>query len=214
MKSKITAYLKPKIASLGFNAQEVEGIVDNLANNLNVKEGATDEEVNAAVQANCDAVIPILQTAQKVSSRVISKYKEDNPIAETPKPADPPKKADMPEWFAEYKAEQDQKYETQNKKYEELLKSQKNKSYTERLATELKEVSPSFYNLMASGKTFENDEEFTAFVDSVKTNYGTFVEEQKKIALGDSYVPPASNRTHGKEASEAEVKEVADILNV
>lgn len=91
MKTKITAYLKPKTASLGFNNQELEGIIDTVASNLTLKEGATEEEVNAAIKAHCNTLIPILQTAKKILPPIIEQYIHDNPpppplITHTPLP--------------------------------------------------------------------------------------------------------------------------------
>ena len=68
--------LKPRVKALGFNKNELKGVAAKIANNLNLEEDATEEDVNAAIEEAIDAAMPFLEFTQKVSSRVINDYKK------------------------------------------------------------------------------------------------------------------------------------------
>lgn len=73
--------LKLKAKALGFSKDELEGIAADVANNFDLDEEASDEDVNAEIEKQVDAVIPFLKIAQKTAQRTIQKFKdstEDN----------------------------------------------------------------------------------------------------------------------------------------
>ena len=49
MKSKILQALKPKTASLGFNKNELDSVVDTISGTI--QEDATEEQINAQIEA-------------------------------------------------------------------------------------------------------------------------------------------------------------------
>lgn len=68
--AQVTVKLKPRVASLGFNRMEIEGVASRIANNLG--EDASDEDIDAAI----DAVMPYLELAQTSANRIINKAKD------------------------------------------------------------------------------------------------------------------------------------------
>lgn len=75
---QVLSILKPKCKALGFNSNELEGIAADIADNLDVDEEASDEEINEKISAEVDTVIPYLKIAQKASNRVIQNSKNNN----------------------------------------------------------------------------------------------------------------------------------------
>lgn len=70
--------LKPKSKALGFNKEELESVAADIANNLDLEEDASEEEINAKITESVDAAIPYLKLAQKVSNRVIQNSKNSD----------------------------------------------------------------------------------------------------------------------------------------
>ena len=68
--------LKLKSKALGFSKEELEGIAADVANNFDLDEEASDEDVNAEIEKQVDAVIPFLKIAQKTAQRTIQNFKD------------------------------------------------------------------------------------------------------------------------------------------
>ena len=87
---QVLEVLKPRVKALGFNKKELEGVAKQIANNLNLSEDASDEDVTTAISTKIDAVVPFLQFGQSQANRVIESFKktitpkeeETEPIAE------------------------------------------------------------------------------------------------------------------------------------
>jgi len=69
MKTKVLGKLKPKVASLGFNEEELEGVANQIAGTLQAD--ATDQQIDTAIEL----FLPFLQVSQKVATRVINAAK-------------------------------------------------------------------------------------------------------------------------------------------
>ena len=70
-KQQVLLKLKPKVKAFGFNKKEVMGIAARIADNLTSTDDASDEDVNAEIEAAIDAVLPYLQVSQSFANRVI-----------------------------------------------------------------------------------------------------------------------------------------------
>lgn len=68
--------LKLKSKALGFSKDELEGIAADVANNFELDEEASDEDVNAEIEKQVDAVLPFLKIAQKTAQRTIQNFKD------------------------------------------------------------------------------------------------------------------------------------------
>ena len=195
MKTKILKALKTKVAPLGFNLAERQSIAETIEDNLNLNEGATDEEINAAIEANISAVLPFLQTAQTVSSRVINDYKEKNPVKPT-EPATPPTNGgsssetqptqnDEPAWAKALRESNEAVLQRLNEASEQA----KSEAYHSQLAVRLKGVAPTFYLREAKKLKFDNDENFEAYIEDVLADWTTFNQDNADKSLQGSATP-------------------------
>lgn len=74
---QVLSILKPKCKALEFNLEELEGIAADIADNLELDEEASEEEINEKISSEVEAVIPYLKIAQKASNRVIQNSKNN-----------------------------------------------------------------------------------------------------------------------------------------
>ena len=82
-KQQVLLKLKPKVKAFGFNKKEVMGIAARIADNLTSTDDASDEDVNAEIEAAIDAVLPYLQVSQSFANRVIEENRKKNGDDET-----------------------------------------------------------------------------------------------------------------------------------
>lgn len=212
---KILKMLKPKVVSLGFNEKELESAVKGILK-LNPdleKEDTTDEAINAIL----DAVIPILGVGQQNATRVINEFKkkQNNPNP----PEDEPKDED--------EGSENQNKNKNNDKLEKKLdlimgelaslKGEKTRN-TRKIQLEqvvkdagkygqkiLKEFEERTY------KTFENDEEFEAYLESTKQDVLDYLQEEKDKGLSNFSSIGGGNKPVSKGEPDPEV--VDKIVN-
>ena len=82
-KQQVLLKLKLKVKAFGFNKKEVMGIAARIADNLTSTDDASDEDVNAEIEAAIDAVLPYLQVSQSFANRVIEENRKKNDDDET-----------------------------------------------------------------------------------------------------------------------------------
>lgn len=82
------------IKALGFSRKELKGVAANVANKLQLKDDATDEEVSEGISDAIDDVLPLLQLTQSAADRQVSEYKNAHPA---PDPDDDPDPDDNPD---------------------------------------------------------------------------------------------------------------------
>lgn len=70
--------LKPKVKALGFNQKELKGIAARIADNIKLDEDASEEDVNAEIDSQIDAILPFLQLGQSQANRVIDAWKKSH----------------------------------------------------------------------------------------------------------------------------------------
>ena len=73
--------LKPKVKALGFSRKELESVAEDLSDNLDLDDEASEEDEKAEIEKSVNAVVPFLKLSQKAASRAIDNYKkqlEDN----------------------------------------------------------------------------------------------------------------------------------------
>lgn len=80
---QVLVILKPKSKALGFSREELEGIAADVANNLELDEEASDEDVNAEIEKQVNAVLPYLKIAQKTAQRTIQSFKDSQDLMTT-----------------------------------------------------------------------------------------------------------------------------------
>lgn len=75
---QIITVLKPKVKAFGFNQKEIKGVAAKIADNLDLKDDASDEDVNAAIETAVEAVLPILEFGRSYANRVINDSVNEN----------------------------------------------------------------------------------------------------------------------------------------
>ena len=68
--------LKLKAKALGFNAKELKGIAAKIADNLKSAEDASEEDVNAEIDEQIEAVLPYLTFGQSQANRLLDEWKK------------------------------------------------------------------------------------------------------------------------------------------
>lgn len=213
--------LKPRVKALGFNKNELKGVAAKIANNLNIEDDATDEDVNAAIEEAIDAVMPYLEFTQKVSSRVINDYKkttgkpvdgddDDDDIEPQPK-KQKQTKDDTPEWAQLLvKQVEELKGELTAVKAKEKTATRKDK-----LSAILKDAGSYGSRTMKNfaKMKFETDEEFDEFLEEVEADLEAYNQERANEGLGKLGGSP--NLGKGAEKKEVltddEIKELANL---
>ncbi|MDE5649769.1 MAG: hypothetical protein K2I35_01970, partial [Duncaniella sp.] len=124
-KQQVLLRLKPKVKAFGFNKKELMGVAAKIADNLKSEEDASDEDVNAEIDAAIEAVIPILEVGRSYANRVINDSKQGNDENEENEEEDDDvssakshkstktkqKKSDEePEWFKTYRESMEKKF--------------------------------------------------------------------------------------------------------
>ena len=215
--------MKPKTASFGFTQEEIKSVAEAISNNFATEEDATEDAINARI----DAVIPILKLAQTQASRVISKAKTE---AEAKAKAEAEAKAaeeaakaaakqnssgeggkgnedDEPKWFRKYREES----EARIAKLEgEKVKADR----SARLKDVLKDAGSfaKHYERTFGKMKFENEEEFESFLEETKNDIAELVKEQSEKGL--NIAPMGGKGTTTKAvASDAEVDALAGKFN-
>lgn len=85
------------IKALGFSRKELKGVAANVANKLQLKDDATDEEVSEGISDAIDDVLPLLQLTQSAADRQVSDYKNAHPAPDDDDvPDDEPDDDDVP----------------------------------------------------------------------------------------------------------------------
>lgn len=79
-KQLILKQLKTKAKAFGFSKKELESVADTISDNLDLKEDASEEDVNAAIESSVDAVLPFLKVSQSAANRAIQAFRDAHPV--------------------------------------------------------------------------------------------------------------------------------------
>lgn len=218
--------LKLKSKALGFSKEELEGIAADVANNLELDEEASEEDINAEIEKQVDAVIPFLKIAQKTAQRTIQNFKDsksddddtdgnpdDTGIKNNPKPTEEPQEEKVPAWaqalITQNKALQteilglkaEREFDGRRSKLKALLKDK---------GTFGKSVLKSFDRMK-----FENESEFEEYYDGVIEDLAAIDQERANEGLGKLGAPAGMEHKNDKEPEVLDDKEIdalADTL--
>lgn len=228
-KQQVLLKLKPKVKAFGFNKKELMSVAAKIADNLTSADDASDEDVNAEIDTQIDAVLPYLQVSQSFANRVIEENRKKNddddetddddddepssttnrqPGSNKKNPKDKGKNDEEPAWFKAYREQQDVRFAaiegektttTRKAKLEAILKD----SGTFGIRT-LKSFSK---------MSFENDDEFDEFLSEVQEDLKAYNQERANAGL--ALTPPTSGGGKPKENepfSDNEIDDMADML--
>lgn len=226
---QVLVILKPKSKALGFSREELEGIAADIANNLELDEEASDEDVNAEIEKQVNAVLPYLKIAQKTAQRTIQSFKDsknleddevddsDDDPAGNKKPIRKQKKEkeeeQVPAWA--------QALITQNKALQTEILGLKSERESDGRRSKLKAL---LKDKGTFGKTvlknfdkmkFENESEFDDFYDGVVEDLAAIDQERANEGLGKLGAPAAQRKPKEEEVEvikENEIDELAETM--
>lgn len=221
---QVLSILKPKCKALGFNSSELEGIAADIADNLELDEEASEEDINEKISAEVDSVVPYLKIAQKASNRVIQNYKNnksndddnDEDEAGEGKSNKPSEEADkIPAWaqalIAQNKAIQT---ELVGLKSERVLDGRRAK-----LQALLKDTGVFGKNVLKNfdRMSFENESEFDDFYDGVTEDLSALNQERANAGLAKLGASSAQTVHKDKEdkpevLSDKDIEELAETF--
>ena len=79
---KVLSVLKTKGKQLGFSYQELKGVAAKIADNLELEDDASDEDVASAVENAVDDAMEFLSVSQSAAQRAIANYKAKHNISD------------------------------------------------------------------------------------------------------------------------------------
>lgn len=216
--------LKLKSKALGFNKDELEGIAADVANNFELDEEASDEDVNAEIEKQIDAVLPFLKIAQKSAQRTIQNFKDsqdldddevdddDDDLAGNKKPIRKQKKEkeeQVPGWA--------QALITQNKALQTEILGLKSERENDGRRSKLKAL---LKDKGTFGKTvlknfdkmkFENESEFDDFFDGIVEDLAAIDQERANEGLGKLGAPAAQRKPKKDEVEVIKGDEIDEL---
>lgn len=224
---------KPKVKAFGFNKKELKGLAAKIAENLTSEEDASDEDVNAEIEKEIEAVLPVLEFGRSYANRVINDSRngdeDDNNDDDDDEDDDDEtstksksksnkssksrkgKKSDEePEWFKAFR-------DSMEKKFDELTGervSDKRKAKLEKLLKDTGKFGERTLKSYARMR-FENDEEFDEFFAEVEEDLKSENQERANKGL-EKLGAPATGGSEKKDKktevlSDDEIKEVAKM---
>ena len=216
---QVLVILKPKSKALGFSREELEGIAADVANNLELDEEASDEDVNAEIEKQVNAVLPYLKIAQKTAQRTIQSFKDsqyldddDDDPAGSKKPIRKQKKEkdeQVPAWA--------QALITQNKALQTEILGLKSERENDGRRSKLKAL---LKDKGTFGKTvlknfdkmkFENESEFDDFYDGIVEDLAAIDQERANEGLGKLGAPAAQRKPKNDEVEVIKDDEIDEL---
>lgn len=226
---QVLVILKPKSKALGFSREELEGIAADVANNLELDEEASDEDVNAEIEKQVNAVLPYLKIAQKTAQRTIQSFKGSKGLddGEVDDPDDDPAGNKKP-----IRKQKKEKEEEQVPAWAQALITQNKALQTEILGLKSERESDGRRSKLKAllkdkgtfGKTvlknfdkmkFENESEFDDFYDGVVEDLAAIDQERANEGLGKLGAPAAQRKPKEEEVEvikENEIDELAETM--
>ena len=209
MKTKVLQALKPKVASLGFTKEELEGVATQLAENI--QEDATEEQIAEKV----DSVIPYLKLSQSAVTRIVNAKKKDekqpkapnvSTSTETEEGADPEDKFDKLLKVIE----------AQNAKIDALVNKDVTETRRSLYASKLKElpeIEQKSRLRLFDRMTFKDNEDFEQFISETEEETAELVKEFSEREVSAMGKPLRGGKGSDKQATDEEAKEVINKLN-
>ena len=226
---QVLVILKPKSKALGFSREELEGIAADVANNLELDEEASDEDVNAEIEKQVNAVLPYLKIAQKTAQRTIQSFKDSKNLEddEVDDPDDDPAGNKKP-----IRKQKKEKEEEQVPAWAQALITQNKALQTEILGLKSERESDGRRSKLKAllkdkgtfGKTvlknfdkmnFENESEFDDFYDGIVEDLAAIDQERANEGLGKLGAPAAQRKPKEEEVEvikENEIDELAETM--
>lgn len=233
-KQQVFVKLKLKAKALGFNKKELQGIAAKIADNLKSEEDASEEDVNAEIDEQIEAVLPYLTFGQSQANRLLDEWKKNHPDPDddadddddddtsgqkqqrqTGSKKNPQNKGknddDAPEWAKGMV----KTIETLTGKITALEGEKKISEQKAKLEAVLKDTGAFGTRTLKSFSKmkFENDDEFDEFISEVEADLKAYNQERANAGLSTLGNPPGAVGVKQKEEplSDAEIDALADL---
>lgn len=211
-KTKVFKRLKPKSASLGFNKKELWGIAEQISDNSDLEDDASDEDIDAEI----DAVLPYLKVGQQQANRVVNAKKttptitgdedeDDDSTATGPQQKQTKGSDEEPSWFKSFREQQEVRMAALEG--EKVISSRKSK--LEELLKESGDFGKRELKRFSRMK-FESDDEFDEYFSEVEEDLESHSQEQGNEALETLVKPVGGKGKKGKSetATDAEIEAI------
>lgn len=222
---QVLVILKPKSKALGFSREELEGIAADVANNLELEDEASDEDVNAEIEKQVNAVLPYLKIAQKTAQRTIQSFKDSQDLDddEVDDPDDDPAGSKKPIRKQKKEKEEEQvpawaqALITQNKALQTEILGLKSERENDGRRSKLKAL---LKDKGTFGKTvlknfdkmkFDNESEFDDFYDGVVEDLAAIDQERANEGLGKLGAPAAQRKPKTEEVEVIKNNEIDEL---
>lgn len=216
---KILLRLKPKVTSLGFNEKELESVAKSIFdNNPNLQvDDVSDEDIDNVI----NSVIPILGVAQQNATRVINDSKKQNQPPNQPDETQHKKSgSENPQDLSALISEAVKGAITPLEEKISKLESEKVRGTRVSRLNEVVKGAGKFGEKILKDftertyKTFENEEEFEAYLEETKKDVQDHVQEETNQNLNPLGNIGAGKRTISSgEASKEEIDEIISKFN-
>ena len=206
MKTKVLQAMKPKVASLGFTKEEIESVVESISGTL--EEDATEEQINAQI----DAVIPFLKISQSAVTRIVNAKKPPKaPKVSTPMETEEGAESKQEEEEAPSWAKAMMK-EIADLKGEKVVQSRQDRF--DELIKDLPEKQKQFVKLTFKPASYQDDESFEEDIQKIKGIIPEIQQEMSNEGLSGMGKPRIGGKSTDKQASDQEIKDVINQLNI
>lgn len=225
--------LKPKVKALGFNTKELKGIAAKIADNLTSAEDASDEDVNADIDTQIEAVLPYLSFGQSQANRLLDEWKKKNSSKDDEDDSDDDddpddesnrskgkkstkktkeKDDDVPEWVKGLQ----QKFEELTGEIATLKGEKVTETRRSKLGTLLKDTGTFGKSKLRdfAKMKFENDEDFDEYFSNVESDLTEHNQELADKGLSKMGAPHAAGSGKQKEEllTDAEIDAIVESL--
>lgn len=213
---------------MGFSREELEGIAADVANNLELDEEASDEDVNAEIEKQVNAVLPYLKIAQKTAQRTIQSFKDSQDLDDDEVDDDDDDPAGNKKPIRKQKKEKEEQVPgwaqaliTQNKALQTEILGLKSERENDGRRSKLKAL---LKDKGTFGKTvlknfdkmnFENESEFDDFYDGIVEDLAAIDQERANEGLGKLGAPAAQRKPKKEEVEvikDNEIDELAETM--
>ena len=201
---KIFAALKPKVGAFGFNRKELMGVAAGIADNLELADDASEEDIDAAVDKAVEAAIPMLKVGQAMATRVINNTKAngkadeeiDDEEIDDPKSSKKSSKStkanegnDVPAWVEDLK----KNFESLANQVTALQGEKLSATRRGKLMELLKDTGTFGARTLKSfdKMSFADDDEFEEFFAEVEDDLKALNQERADAGLSHLGTPPA-----------------------
>ena len=223
--------LKLKAKALGFNQKELKGIAAKIADNLELADDASDEDVNAKIDEQIDAVLPYLSFGQSQANRLLDEWKKNHPETDDDddddnddddtsnknnrqagskkNPKNNGKGNDVePEWFKAFREQQEARFAALEGEKTTSVRKAKLEALLKDAGTFGTRTLKSFAKM-----SFESDDDFDEFYSEVEEDLKALNQERANAGLAALGNPPATGSGKPKEdevISDAEIEALAN----